>query len=272
MIRSKDTNKNIIIGAATGYQKKDLFYFVETARKVFSGRIVLIVNNKINSETNHYLNRKKIDLFFTKSTSRTIYKDRYQIYLDIVKNNKNLENIMLTDTKDVIFQKDPFLNTNLTKLNFFLEDKLITNCATNTRWIIRAYGNNAYNKIKNKRISCSGVTIGHKKEILKYCNQMVLEIKNKKYYSLNPFNKGSDQGNHNIIVNSSKFKMARKFFNIDSFVVNLSNSKENILKYTNGKFSINKKTISVIHQYDSHKLIEKNVQNLISKLQSGSIN
>jgi len=103
MTRFKDTNKNIIIGAATGYQKKDLFYFVETARKVFSGRIVLIVNNKINSETNHYLNRKKIDLFFTKSTSRTIYKDRYQIYLDIVKNNKNLENIMLTDTKDVIF-------------------------------------------------------------------------------------------------------------------------------------------------------------------------
>ena len=77
MIRSKDTNKNIIIGAATGYQKKDLFYFVETARKVFSGRIVLIVNNKINSETNHYLNRKKIDLFLQNQ-----HQERY-IKIDI---------------------------------------------------------------------------------------------------------------------------------------------------------------------------------------------
>jgi len=266
MTISKHINKNIIIGAATGYQKKDLFNFVETARKVFVGRIFLIINNKINSETNHYLNKKKVEIFFTKLTSRTIYKDRYQIYLDIVKNNKNAENIMLTDTKDVIFQSDPFLNNNLNKLNFFLEDRLIKNCATNIRWILRAYGNKVYNQIKNKRISCSGVTIGNKKEILKYCKQMVQEIKNNKYYSLNPFNKGSDQGNHNIIVNSSKFKMAKKFVNTDSFVVNLSNSKENILKYTNGKFKINKKTISVIHQYDSHKLIEKKVQNLIFKL------
>jgi len=266
MNKYNETNKNIIIGAATGYQKKDLFYFVETVRKVFSGRIFFIVNKTINSETNHYLNKNKIDLFFTKLTSRTIYKDRYQIYLDIIKNNLNLEKVMLTDTKDVIFQSDPFLNKSLSNLNFFLEDKEIINCSTNTRWILRSYGKIVYKKIKNKKISCSGVTIGCKKEIVQYCNQMIHEIKYKKYYSLNPFNKGSDQGNHNIIVNSAQFKTAKKFCNSDALVVNLSNSNEKIVKYANGKFSINKKIISVIHQYNSHKLIEKKVHYLVSKL------
>ena len=35
---------------------------------------------------------------------------------------------------------------------------------------------------------------------------MTKQIKNNKYYSLNPFNKGSDQGNHNVLVNLDSFK------------------------------------------------------------------
>ena len=112
---------------------------------------------------------------------------------------------MLTDTKDVIFQINPFNNSLFSKLNFFLEDKNIKDCKTNSRWILRAYGQKIFKKLLNKKISCSGVTLGDRENIFKYCSQMVWEIKNNRYLSLNPFNKGSDQGNHNIIVNSHKF-------------------------------------------------------------------
>ena len=87
--------KNLIIGAATGYKKKDLFNFVESLRSVFFEDVILIMNKTIDMETNHYLNSKNIKIFFTDSTSRTIFKDRYLIYLDIIKYNYNLNKIEL---------------------------------------------------------------------------------------------------------------------------------------------------------------------------------
>ena len=258
--------KNLIIGAATGYKKKDLFNFVESLRSVFFEDVILIMNKTIDMETNHYLNSKNIKIFFTDSTSRTIFKDRYLIYLDIIKYNHNLNKIMLTDTKDVIFQINPFNNSLFSKLNFFLEDKNIKDCKTNSRWILRAYGQKIFKKLLNKKISCSGVTLGDRENTFKYCSQMVWEIKNNRYLSLNPFNKGSDQGNHNIIVNSHKFNFAKKFLNNDSFVVNLSNSNPKIITFKKNLFRIGKKKVSVIHQYNSHKKIDKDVNKYICDL------
>jgi hypothetical protein len=258
--------KNLIIGAATGYKKKDLFKFVESLRSVFFEDVILIMNKTLDAETNHYLNSKNIKIFFTGSTSRTIFKDRYQIYLDIIKYNHNLNKIMLTDTKDVIFQINPFDNSLFSKLNFFLEDKNIKDCKTNSRWILRAYSQKIFQKLANKKISCSGATLGKRKYIIKYCSQMVLEIKNNKYLSLNPFNKGSDQGNHNIVVNSYKFNFAKKFLNNHAFVVNLSNSNPKSIKFNKNFFRIGKKKISVIHQYNSHQKIDRNVNKYIYDL------
>lgn len=258
-------NTNLVIGAATGYKKIDLFYFVESLRNIFFEDVILIMNNKIDPETNHYLNSRNIKIFFTKSTSRTIFKDRYKIYFDIAQSNKNLKNIMISDTKDVIFQQDPFKSPSLSKLNFFLEDKIIKDCKTNSRWITRSYGKKIYEELKNFSISCSGVTIGSREGILEYCRQMVWEIDNNNYLSLNPFNKGSDQGNHNIVVNSEKFKFSKKFYNEDCLVVNLSNSDPKIIQYLKNQFTIKNKLISVIHQYNSHKITNNYVDNYIEK-------
>ena len=57
------SDKNLIIGAATGFNKYDLFNFIESLRKVYFEDVILIMNNKIDSETNHYLNLNKISIF-----------------------------------------------------------------------------------------------------------------------------------------------------------------------------------------------------------------
>lgn len=258
--------ENLIIGAATSYKKSDLFNFVESLRKVYFEKIILIMNNTIDEETNHYLNFKKIDIYFTNSTSRTIFKDRYKIYLDIIKNQYNSKNVMVSDTKDVIFLENPFENLLFSKLNFFLEDKIIGACKTNSRWITRSYGVKNYNVIKNKKISCSGVTLGEKDNMITYCDNMVKEIKNFKYYSLNPFNKGSDQGNHNNLVHSKTYLFEKKFTNEDCFVVNLSNSDPEIIEFKENNFYINKKKVSVLHQYNSHKRVHNEVKSYIKHI------
>ena len=68
-------NKNLIIGAATGYQKNELYFFVESLRKVYFDKVILIVNKNITEETRNYLNLNKIDIFFTKYKSKTIFPD-----------------------------------------------------------------------------------------------------------------------------------------------------------------------------------------------------
>ena len=264
-------NKNLIIGAATGYNKRDLYYFVESLRKVYNEKVIFIVNDTLDEETNHYFNVNQIDIFLTKSSPRTIFKDRYKIYRKIIENHDRVGKVMISDTKDVIFQSDPFKHQNFYKLNFFLEDKRIVDCNTNSKWINRAYGSKVYENIKNENISCSGVTIGDRLEILNYTEEMTKQIKNNKYYSLNPFNKGSDQGNHNVLVNLDSFKYAKKIKNHDAFIVNLSNSDPEILHSIDNQLMINGKLISVVHQYNSHKKIHKIVDNFIDEIKKEKI-
>ena len=261
-------NKNLIIGAATGYQKKELYFFIKSLRKVYFDKVILIMNKNITEETKNYLNLNKIDIFFTKYKSKTIFKDRYSLYFEIIKNQLNIENIMLTDTADVIFFDDPFNNKLFSEINFFLEDKTIAECETNTRWIKRLYGNNVLNKINKNRISCSGITLGKRENMLEYCDLMVDEIKNFKYRSINPFStgKGSDQGNHNKLINSSRYNTVKKFYNEDCFVVNISNSDPKIVEYRDNNFYINKRKVFVLHQYNSHEMIFKDVRNFIQKI------
>ena len=259
-------NKHLVIGAATGYKKKDLYNFIESLRKVYTQEIILIINKKIDKETILYFNSRNIKTYVTKKTSRTIFKDRYKIYLDIIQNNKNIEKVMVTDTKDVIFQINPFENHLFDKINFFLEDKYIFECPTNSRWLIRSYGKKVYEKLKKNSISCSGVTLGERDSMIQYCSKMVWEIKHNIYFTLNFFNKGSDQGKNNFLINQPEFNYAKLFKNIDCFVVNLSNSKPDIIDYKNKTFSINNKKISVIHQYNSHKIINDFVDDYINSI------
>ncbi len=261
-------NKNLIIGAATGYQKNELYFFVESLRKVYFDKVILIVNKNITEETRNYLNLNKIDIFFTKYKSKTIFKDRYSLYSEIIKNQLNIENIMLTDTADVIFFDDPFNNELFSEINIFLEDKTIVECETNTRWIKRLYGNNVLNQINKNRISCSGITLGKRENILEYCDLMVFEIKNFKYRSFNPFSagKGSDQGNHNKLVHSTRYNSVKKFNNKDGFVVNMSNSDPKIIEYKDNNFFIKNRKISVLHQYNSHGAIFNEVKKFIQNI------
>ena len=82
-----------------------------------------------------------------------------------------------------------------------MEDKKIKNCFINSNWIRRLYGLRKYNLIKDNYISCSGTTLGSYPGIMEYLNKMVFHIKNFTYFSFfgSP---GSDQGNHNYILNT----------------------------------------------------------------------
>ena len=240
---------NLVLGAAVGYNKNDLYYFIKSLRLVFDEDVYLIFNLNIDIQTEKFLEKYNIKKLFTNENPKKIFKTRYKIYHDFLQYNKKYNKILLTDTRDVIFQSNPFLNTKLLDINFFMEDKKIKNCSINSNWIRRLYGLKNYNLIKDNFISCSGTTIGSYYSVMEYLKKITLHIKNYTYISFfgSP---GSDQGNHNYILNTEKFNKQHKFFNDDGVVATLSSANLKKFKFEKKLSNYSNEEFCIIHQYD----------------------
>lgn len=82
---------------------------------------------------------------------------------------------MITDTRDAIFQSDPFQYQTHewedSELVLFLEsqpNKVINRCTYNRGWVLGCYGETALSKIGHNPVSCSGVSMGSRNGILAY--------------------------------------------------------------------------------------------------------
>ena len=240
--------KNVILGAAGGYSKDQLANFIISLRKFYDDDVYLITEKETSGDLKKFFLENKINIIITKFNRKILYKKRYEIYLDFLK-KKNYEYIFISYTRDVIFQKSPFDNVNLTKLIFFLEDKKIGDCKHNSRWIKKLYSDKVLEKIKNKNISCSGTTIGEYNYMKKYLELMVKEINSTKYFSLLN-SKGTDQGNHNYIVHNNFLLESTLLENRDGYVATLANSEPNNFIYDGFLKTLKGKQYNVVHQYD----------------------
>ena len=256
--------KNLVLGSATGYTKKQIFNFIKSLRNCYTEDVYLIVNNNIDTEIIDFFKENKINKITTDIKGKKIQKERYKIYLDFI-SKSNYTNILISDVKDVIFQNNPFNNENFNELNFFFEDNIIGNCEHNSRWIKKLYGKKIFDELKNKQISCSGTTLGVKEEMMKYLRRMIYHRFNFKYFSV--FNHGYDQGWHNYIIYKEKTLKFKKFCNQDGFIATLAQSNvenfifSDVLKTKSGK------KFDIIHQYDRKRFIS-----LMSKILKNLVN
>lgn len=267
MIENKNfrTNKfNLILSAAIGYHWNDLKIFVKSLRKFSKDRVIFIVDNNLDKITKKKLNENKIECFNFKKVlnyeinNQEIAQKRYTLYEYILRNLKEKpKNILLSDSRDVVFQSSIFNNKFKQPLNFFFESEKIQNDPRNSRWLIRTVGIEEFNKIKKKYISCSGTTLGDYKEILEYTVLM------KKYLNLYPYKRplrhiisfkkkdtGFDQGIHNFLIHNNFFEKKQIHKNGYSKICTTAYMKK--FKFNNKQELINKngQVYSIIHQYD----------------------
>jgi hypothetical protein len=100
---------------------------------------------------------------------------RYYLYQQWAAHYNRGVEIMATDSRDVLFQSNPFLyrlnEWKSADLVIFLEThpfKTINRCFWNRRWIKECYGEQGLKKIGRHVVSCSGVTIGTRDAMLVY--------------------------------------------------------------------------------------------------------
>ena len=260
----KNNKYNLILSAAVGYNWNDLKIFVKSLRKISNDRVIFIVDNNLDQTTKKQFILNNIEYFNFKEKlnlkiqNQEIAQRRYELYEYVLKNlDKKPRKILLTDSRDVVFQSNIFNNKFKKPLNFFFEKEKIQNDPRNARWLIRTVGIEEFEKIKKKNISCSGTTLGNFKEILEYTILM------KKYIYHYPYKKplrhilsfkkkdtGFDQGIHNYLLHNKFFKKKETHKNDSSMICTTAYMKK--FNFNKKKQLINKngKIYSIIHQYD----------------------
>lgn len=239
--------KNLVLGSACWSKKDNSYNFVKSLRRCYSDDIFLIVNKNLDSEANKFFDKYKVNRIITNIEGKKIQKERFRIFLDFLSDN-TFDRVLISDTRDVVFQKNPFQNNTYDKLNFFFEDNIIEKCVHNSRWIKKIYGKKIYDEIKHNWISCSGTTFGNNDEIIKYLNRMVYHMDNYKYFSF--FRFPHDQGWHNFIIHKESFLKFKKFFNRDGLIATLSQSNTDDFIFSDFLKTKDGKTYDIIHQYD----------------------
>lgn len=248
---------NIILGTAVGYDIQAVQPFMLSLNESdYSGRIVLFIDD-MNNDTAKYLRDKSAELHFYEPSHIPVASHRFFLYKRFIEKENNVEQIMISDVRDVIFQCDPFTVCNGNYLYCFTEDRSMTlsTCPYNSNWILQAYGANMLNELGHNPIICSGITIGNRGNIVHYTEVLCKEL------AKVPPIQGIDQGVHNVIIRSGLVSNTVIYDNESSPVYTLAYVKPDSIKTDKSGYVLNGFGIPcVVHQYDRHPPLFMEIQ------------
>jgi hypothetical protein len=189
----------VVIGVAVNYGMDEFRRFVGSLRATkFSGTVILGVSPNISPECLRYLKRHDVEIRIVKDGDLTpkkreedgAYYDFYNIALPRwilyrkwtkESNFSNRTKFLLTDTRDVYFQRDPFAdlkhNDESFHLYMFTEwgGKTIGRCKHNSDWVRSCWGANILDQLSHHPILCSGTIFGSRYGINLLVDAMVME-------------------------------------------------------------------------------------------------
>ncbi|MEI6316776.1 MAG: hypothetical protein WCO65_03595 [bacterium] len=253
----------------SGYKDKTIFFYNniddDTLKKLASHNIELI---KFEEKFPYLEEKYSKDMgILTKDLvlEKNFFSFRYVVYYLFLRNStQNYENIMLTDIRDVVFQKDPFDFEINGKLCCFLESEEwpIKKSEHNAVGILKSYSKEEMDKIGDNLIACAGTIIGSGQEMKNYVTLLLEEfIKLKNKFA-------DDQFIFNYLLWNGMLPNSATFKNHYSPVLTLGYEKK---VYTNKAGQITDrfgKVVNTIHQYDRHGFTQLKYGNYVFKWRS----
>lgn len=175
---------------------------------------------------------------------------RYFYALILLEENSS-EYVLLCDSRDVVFQRNPFKGAD-GRLVTGEEAIKIMDCPINSRWIRKVYGKSMVERLGRHRVLCSGVTYGPWETARKYLEAMVTETAR-----LAPalyFQDGYDQAIHNKLLRIDTPTPLRISACGTRHVATLHYSKirEFRIDPEAGLLTTEGEPVAIVHQYDRH--------------------
>jgi hypothetical protein len=251
---------DLVAGYARGYSADQIRPFLKSLRETgYDGKILLFVNDGAAEEAKKW----NVDI-------RPITKPRIKVHsarficLEEELQKIDCEGVFLSDTRDVIFQKNPSEYLPSQGLFAYEEDQSMSlgTCPYNSLWIKLGYGEEVLEQLKTYPISCVGTTCGDRDSILVYLKKLRKEIEKIQPKTSHP----QDQAAHNYIIRKDiicelkVWKATRIFHNEEGEVYTVGYISRGSVKIKDNKI-INQSGIvpTVIHQWDRHL----NLKNLV---------
>lgn len=273
-IKSQD-KKNLVLGTAIDFGIEDIKKFVKSFRRFNKvDDLYLVLQYGISKELKDFLDLYDVNILYNESMKFTgihINNSRFIKYLDFVTENSDKYNhILLSDTRDVIFQKNIFDKLPAEDFIYFAEEdetECIKDNVFNSYPVTVAFGEKMLEFLGPKKILCAGTTIGSLSNITVYLREMVSNLYNIHSINHTTLKQSVDQAIHNFLYyeKESIFKnpLVKQSGDLMATVgITSSRSPEKItvamgeaLDFLNDRksslsISVNGKIPSVIHQFD----------------------
>jgi hypothetical protein len=197
--------RRLVLGAAIGFRVEQVRAFVESLRANYQGEVLLLLSWP-GLRIARYLKSRDVDVirvFQTRSFTRSVHARRYAIYLDYLQARlSRYDQVMMSDVRDVVFQRNPFDGITSPKCHFYLESavRTIGENPTNLRWVRGCFSSAEAERLAACRISCSGITIGGTAAIMAYLERMAARIRAMPWRIYRRIGHGYDQAIHNYLV------------------------------------------------------------------------
>lgn len=167
-------------------------------------------------------------------------------YLYLTRHGARFKRVMLSDVRDVVFQRNPFDFPLDDKLCAFLEDDGMTigTCPHTGPLVRDRFGSDVFHQIESRPVACAGVTIGPVDAILHYLRCMIDESTGLLDYH--------NQGIHNVLLYRGAFGPVHVYRNEESPVFTLGQVPSAALRFDRDGNLLNAHgTVpNVLHQYD----------------------
>ena len=202
-----------------------------------------------------------------------IHQSRHFLYTAFLEQENKFSKVMLSDTRDVVFQRDPFDFSINDTLCCFLEDPSITIIQEkhNAGWIRRAFGEEILQQIGNNAISCAGITMGSASAVHEYTSEMCKILLTPRVRSIAGIT-GLDQGIHNYSIRMNIFgERMHLYENMQGPVMTMGlMNKESIKYHPEYGLLLNEdgSICHTIHQYDRHPELLDELPQRILKVNS----
>ena len=179
-----------------------------------------------------------------------LFAMRFIMYRDLLLQHPGeFENVLLTDCRDVFFQRDPFADRLGPGVHCFLEARtqIVGTCPSNRKMVEYTFGPEVIEEMARDRVSCAGTTMGDVTSIMGYLKAFVETISSgRKLYSV------SDQGTHNYMIHYKRVPSLIVHDNYNSSVFTAGCEPEESIRWNERNEIIRDdgQSYPVLHQYD----------------------
>jgi hypothetical protein len=248
---------NLVLAMAGGYDAATLRPFLRSLRQAGCGAQVVLFLHRNPPGTAEALRAEgaqtiEVDLPDVPETfSYNIA--RYPLFAAHLASSE-ASRVLLTDCRDVIFQRDPFAAISGTGIHLFEEHpaRPVGNCIWTSSWIRYRYGDAALPPVADRPVICSGVVLGDTSPVRGYLARVVAELTPP--LRATNYMAGYDQGVVNVLCRKGEIAHLVRHPYRSAQALHLGNAPAGTVRQDASGEVVNDagEVVAIVHQHDRH--------------------